>query len=209
MKNILSLALLIALYSCGGNSSTSKEDISAESSKLKPDSLTAHWARNFKEFRNAIYHNEPEKVKAFFKFPILNYNNEIWTQAFTEQELKSKNISLEPTVAFTEMDFDLSFKKLFPNEFITSLLKIKSDSLFRTGKFSTGTFEGDSTATYELIATIGDHVEGNKVLELNLHFLGADESAGDYEGAGEYSIIYRFLLGDDGRLLFKEIRLAG
>src|SRR5262245_57294544 len=109
MKKILALLLITGLYSCGSHSPNANDPAAVVpgSKSLNPDTLTARWIASFRMFRDAVYHHEPDKVKRFFKFPVMNDNNHIWSLVLTDSEKNKRNIGPDSIVPFTEKDFDV------------------------------------------------------------------------------------------------------
>jgi hypothetical protein len=156
MKIIFPLILTIGVCSCGNHSSENNQPQSQPDATLSPDSLKSIEIANFRVLRDAIYHGQAEIVKNYFKFPVLNDNNQIWSLALTEGKELAHDYQLEPLVPFTEKDFDRYFKKLFPKEFITSILKIKSEDLFRKDSSSTIVFDRDTAMSYQMIGSVDE-----------------------------------------------------
>lgn len=215
MKNLLILLLVAGIYSCGNKSSgnipqstaDSIIDRTADSTTHKQDTLNSSWINNFRDLRNAIYQDDVNKIKTYFRFPVLNTNNEIWSVALTDSTDIFTGVSADTITPFTEKDFARYYKKLFTKEFINAILTIKSDELFKKNRASTELFNSDSATIYSMSASVDkeDHT-----LNLNLSFNTAvtDEN-GNFLDPGEASIHYTFAIQNDGRLLFKEIRIAG
>ena len=177
----------------------------AVKSSTPNDSLT--WIDNFKVLRTAIYQNNLAVVKQYFSFPVLNSNNEIWQFILPEEALTKKKFAGDKIVPFYEKDLVLYFNKIFPKPLIKSMLKIKSDELYKKGYAETAEQYDDSTTTYRLYAT---YEKKTGLLSLNLAYnqIIKDEK-GTILDSGESNVIYYFTVQKNGRLLFKEIRLAG
>src|SRR5436190_17634094 len=112
------------------------------------ESDTLNWVTSFKEFRNAVYQNDRNKVKQFINFPIMNENNEIWYLVYGSDEKLISKIP-NPIKPFTEKDFDKYYEKIFESKFINTILKIKTDELYKSKYFETIEFKEDST-TYKM-----------------------------------------------------------
>jgi len=165
---------------------------------------TLRWIDNFKKFRNAVYQNDRVKVKQFIDFPILNENNEIWYLVYegNGKALKSLSDKIKP---FTEKDFDKYYEKLFPTKFITSILKVKSEELFKSGSFETQELKADST-TYKMYARFH---KATNLLELNLAWNTPIKNRDGTVDPGEGNISYEFVVVKNGQIKFKQVRLAG
>ena len=207
MRNLIFGLLIISIYSCRSGTKENTAQSPIVSLKRQADTLSHVWIDDFKEFRNAVYVGDINKAKTFFKFPILNVNDEIWFFGKEDSEKKSKKMNGDEIVPFTEKDFGTYFKKLFPKEFIKSILKVKTDSLFQKGNFSTEFIEKDSITEYQMIVS---YDKSDKTLELNL-FLNSSykDENGEAMDGGETNILYYFIVQNNGHLIFKEVRVAG
>jgi len=159
---------------------------------------------NFRNFRNALYQNNKIKIKQFIDFPILNDNNEIWYLVYEDVEKVPLLISgnIKP---FSEKDFDKYYTKVFSKMFITSILNIKSDVLFKSGYSETREFKEDNT-TYKMYAT---YDKAKSLLELNLAMNTIIKNSDGTIDPGESNIVYYFSISKNGEIKFKYIRLAG
>jgi hypothetical protein len=118
---------------------------------------TTKWIESFREFREAIYQNNMEKVKSFIDFPIMNENNEIWYLVYDDNEQQISKLA-DSTKPLTEKDFDNNFDKIFDSKFINAILKIKTNELYKNKNFETTEFKEDST-TYKMFANFDDKPE--------------------------------------------------
>lgn len=163
------------------------------------------WIAAFKEFREAVFRKDKVKVKEFFRFPVMNEANEIWFIAYADE----KKISALPSKIkpFTEKDFDKYYDKLISKSFITALLKIKSDVLFKKGETETIELKEGKKTTYKMYASVD---KATKILSLNLAFntMIKDEN-GEIQDGGESNIIYQFKVISNSKIIFKQIRIAG
>jgi len=207
MKKLTLAILIVSLFSCTEkvdkkNSKVSDEDSSLINKPALGSNDKQGWIENFKEFRDAIYHHDGSKAKKFCNFPILNENNEIWYLIHGDSVFSSDRI-----IPFTERDFDNYFDKLFPPRFINSILKIKSDSLYKNGEYRTKDFKEGKTTSYGMHASF-DKNKSTLTLNLWSNSIMKDEN-GEVLDGGEFSIVYQFSIGKDGKLIFNQIRLAG
>ncbi len=165
-----------------------------------PQSDTTGWINSFREFRHAVYTNDRAKAKQFIDFPIMNDNNEIWYLAYNYDD---KLISKLPTniKPFTEKDFDKYYSKIFTKRFINTILKIKSNQLYNTGKAESIRFK-DRSETYKMYVTFDKE---DKTLTLNL----ASETAIKTEDGGQFNVIYQFDVINNHEIKFRRVRLAG
>jgi hypothetical protein len=175
------------------------------SAQVTTQADTTSWVESFREFRNAVYQNDRKKVKEFINFPIMNTNNEIW---YLVSENNGQMISKIPNKIkpFTEKDFDKDFDKIFESKFINTILKIKTDELYKNKYFETIEFK-EADTTYKMYAQFDNE---RKILSLNLelNILIKDED-GKTEDVGESSVIYEFKVISSGHIKFIQIRLAG
>ena len=166
---------------------------------------TAYWAENFRQFRDAIFQKDKGKAKAFFDFPIVDSSNEIWYLVYNQDD-KSIEKLRDIVKPFTESDFHKYFGKLFSVDFVKSILKLKTDELFKKGSYQTPEIKVGST-TYVLYATFDKSTGG---LELNFASdTELEDGKGELLDAGEFNIIYFFVITRKGHVKFKQIRLAG
>ena len=168
---------------------------------------TLLWIADFKMLRTAIYQHDIRAVKKHFNFPVLNPNNEIWYLVLQDAELSKPKFSGAKIVPFNEKDLALHFNKIFTRPFIKSILKIKTNELFKNGYAETPVQSDDSTTSYRMYAT---YEKKSGLLTLNLAYNQiTKDDEGNISDGGESNVIYFFLVQKNGRLLFKEIRLAG
>lgn len=166
---------------------------------------TSYWVENFRQFRDAIYQRNKIKAKIFCDFPILNENNELWKLVY----LGKNNINIPNNVKpFTEIDFDSFFDKIFTKRFINCILKIKTDELYKNGKFTTIYFNDSLTSTTYYIDAVYDKSENKIELNLLSNTDYKDENGEKLDG-GEFSIVYFLSIEKNGHIKFKKVRLAG
>ena len=168
---------------------------------------TATWINDFRLFRTAVYRHDTLSIKNYFRFPVLNTNNEIWYLVLSEKDMAGKKFTGKKPVPFLEKDLRKHFDKVFPASFIKSLLKVKTEVLYKKGYFETAELHEDSTTSCRIYVT---YEKKNGTLTLNLAYnsIIKDEEGNILDG-GESNVIYYFRVQKNGRLLFKEIRLAG
>lgn len=212
MKFIPLLLLTAIICSCGNNASDKTAATNSKDSLPgKKDSTTAYlnplWINDFREFRDAVYRDDIKKVKSYFKFPVLNRHNNLWTMISMNSKDAVKGANNVEVVPFTETDFDKYYKYFFSKEFKTSILKVKSDQLLKEDYVHTDSFETDSTHRYFMDASL-DKEDNTLSLSVQYREDILDEN-GEFLDPGEFSTIYIFTIQPDGSLLFKEIMLAG
>jgi len=202
MSLIRPMFLFFSLLFCIAASAQTQQDIPDTPFTQKD---TAYWVYNFRQFRDAVYQNNKEKARAFVDLPITDESNHIWHLAYA---LSSPAIVALGSKAkpFTEADFYKYFNKIFEKDFIKCLLKIKTEELYKTGEYTTPTFE-DSLASksYGMIATW--HKPDNTLM---LNMLSKTIfKEGEEEWVGEFAVIYIFEITKKGHIKFKSIALAG
>jgi hypothetical protein len=169
------------------------------------DTLT--WIDHFKILRTAIYQHNTAAVKRYFRFPVLNPNNEIWYLVLSESQVSKKKITGNRLVPFNEKDMVQHFNKIFPAAFIKGILKVKTDVLYKKGYFETEEQADDSATKYRMYVT---YEKKSGLLFFNLacktKIKDGEGSITDY---AESNVIYYFQVLKNSRLVFKEIRLAG
>lgn len=173
---------------------------------VKTDITTdnTNWINSFKAFRTAVYSGDKQKVKSFFSFPISSEDNSIWYLVYGGGK-KSETISTDKPTPFTEKDFDTYYKKLFPKEFVKSIIKIKTPELAKKKETESIRFKEDNL-TYYMIASMED----KKTLVLNLAHTYSEKIKGsnEYE-VSEYNFIYYFTILPNQTLQFKKVMMAG
>lgn len=167
------------------------------------DSVAKLWLEDFRAFRNAVYRKDTAAVKKFFKFPL---QGDTWFLVLSEKELQSKSTD-EKFGAFSAGDFDKYYSKIFSAHFIASLLKVKSEELYRKGRYETPELRENSTSTYKMSVSF-DKEERRLSLNLNFSVVEKDEQ-GEILDGGESTVIYTFRVLRNGHLQFDKIMMAG
>lgn len=210
MNKIIFILSSIILFSCAEKNKHTEKPIAEKKDTLveqQPTKVidTVTWINDLREFRNALYQNDKNKVKQFIQFPLINDNNEIWYLIYGDDEKTMDKIA-GANKSFTESDFDKHFNKLFPRIFITVFLKIKTEELYTKGEAETVEIKEGNT-TYKLYATVDN---ATKILSLNLasNTIIKDNN-GEVQDGGEFSVIYQFDILDKKQTRFKGVRLAG
>ena len=209
--NLLTFLVLIFIYSCEGNSSKIENNNSVKIEKnnenivfeCNSDTVKA----NFKEFRDALYSRNLNKLKSFFEFPVITESNGLWYKAYMNVE--NIPINLENATPFNEKDFDKNFDKILDNNFIKDLIKVKTDSLFSQGKYETPKKYDKNTFYY--MEVVFD--KKSKVLIINQVTGGTiaveDGEGGMIEEENEGLLSFQFRINDKNKLIFKDIVMAG
>jgi hypothetical protein len=207
-SNFYLIIICFILFSCqaknSDNGKNKKDSIESLTVKTKLDEKdTIGWIKDFGTLRTALYEKNKKGLKSFFNFPINNGNNEIWYLIYEGNESKLKTIT-EEAKSLTEAEFDKNFDKIFPQEFVNSILKIKTDVLLKKHSYETIMFKNEQKS-YKTYASY--HKQEN-ILQLNFYSeTQIDLGEGEMDKA-EFSIVYYFDIRD-GHLIFKKILLAG
>ncbi len=213
MKIVTILFLSPFLIACNENAPKhieEKKPTVATSSEIVKDTTTAPavdsstWINSFKDFRTAVYEKNIAQVKSFIKFPIMNEGNEIWYLTYNDNDKEQKGLT-DQIKPFTEKHFDDRYQKIFPKTFVNSILKIKTDSLFRNGEFETVELLSDGL-NYKTIATVDK--EKNQLV-LNMAYYSPINTIKKDEEGVEYNVIYSFDILPNHQIRFKQIRMAG
>jgi hypothetical protein len=167
---------------------------------------STNWIDNFRQFRDAVYQADKFKVKSFIDFPMINSDNNIWYLVYMDNEKLEKTLT-NKTKPFTEQDFEKYFTKVFSKRFINCILKIKTDELYKTGKYQTVEFNPDSATSYLMYATF-DKTGNTLTLNLSSNTIRKDSNGETLDG-GEFSINYYFRITKSGQIKFVLLRLAG
>ena len=196
---IITVVLFLACNNRATESQNKKDTLPADETPGTKNGLpskdTVSWIEDFKDFRDAVYQKQKQKVKTYFSFPVQQEQNEIWY--LVEEE----NTTGKTT--FSEKDFDLHFEKIFPPAFVKTVLKIKSADLYSKGEAESPEVKEGDTQSYQMFATF-DSTEN--ILSLNLAFKIYYQDAEEW---GEHNAIYRFLVLPGGRLRFQRVNMAG
>ncbi len=169
---------------------------------LMQDTLT--WIDNFRDFRDAVYHNNKVKLKEFFDFPIITETNDIWYFVHGNNE-KALELLTGKAKPFTEKDLDKYYDKIFSKAFISSILKIKSEALLKSGSTETPEFKTGNTI-YKMYATF-EKADG--LLRLNLALTTPVKNDDGTIDSVESNTIYDFSVSARGEVKFKQLRIAG
>ena len=197
--------MIIAAVTNSNSGVTNKTHAAIAGEKII-QSGSSTWIEQFREFRDAVYKHDKGKVRTFVDFPIMNDNNEIWYLVYGGDE-KAINMLSKKIKPFTEKDFDLYFDKLFSNDFINAILKIKTAELYTNGETETIKFHKGKATTYQIDATF-DKPDNTLSLNLSSKTIIKDKD-GETEDGGESSTIYMFKISPQGKLKFIQVRLAG
>lgn len=204
MKKLSILFLSILIISCKEQSkpetqqaSVIQDTIAKNEVSQAPQSSCSSWVESFREFRNAVYTNDRTKASKFVKFPILG--SEIWFLVYQGEAPDTNG-------PFTELDFDKKFDKVFSKRFVSAILKIKSEDLYKDGEARTIEFKEGEDVTYSMM---GAYDKTDCILRLSLlsNTVHRDDE-GNVQDGGEFSIMYEFSVRD-GEIKLVNIGLAG
>ncbi len=203
MRVLLFTLVLVTVISCKDGS---KQEI-AETTVKTTDSpaVNDEWIADFKKFRDAVYKNDKAAIKSFIDFPLMNENNEIRDLAYLNEEITPETQDENQIKPFTEIEFDKRYSNIFPRHFIKSILKVKTDSLLKYGKYETIDLNEQDTLIYKIYTD----VDSGKILRLHLWTNRPIKLENGEFDAAEFSIIYEFDIINSKHLKFSRVRLAG
>lgn len=161
------------------------------------------WLDDFKNFRTAVYKGDTEKMKTYFNFPVNADTTQIW-EAVYEQADESKRPPNSPGT-FTEADFDKHYKEVFNTAFLKSLLKVKSEELFKKGAYTTPAIK-EKGGSFSMAA---NYDKATATLQLSVMYSGGTDENGEEIGEGESATIYFFKVENHKYLKFDKILFAG
>lgn len=185
------------------NNSVEEDSQSTDSRYVK----VINWMDDFRNFRMAIYNNDVPKLETYFNFPFDDKGKTILVLCnLTDEDWAERKKQFNNPDLFYKADLAKYYKNIFPENFTTLLLKVKSDQLFSKQHLQTKIIE-DNNGAYQLFA---DYSEVENTLTLNFAIRNnfKDEN-GDYVSEGEHNIIYLFKIVNDKRLILVRVDLAG
>lgn len=208
MKASLLILFVIVFFSCKNeqeeNPIQERELVEATTESQTVAKTT--WIKSLREFRDALYQDDLEKIKTFIDFPLNEELNFIWFICQDPGEEEYPDLS----IPFTEDDFDKSYKNVFSKQFIKSLLKVKTQELYEKGTFETIELQ-EFPLKYKIYA---DFYKKTKRLSLALYteelmYEMQSEVEVPKDQYIESSIIYEFEVNENNEIKFKRIQLAG
>lgn len=194
MRSILFLITLLA--SCQFNKSKEEktEGFSEKAINQSHNIKDSQWIVAYRTLREDIYQKRPEK---FIEFPFINES--IWyliESTGKENKYNKSSISIQ--------EFNKHYGEIFDKEFISLLLKVKSNDLYKSTEFTTFKHCGD-TISYSLNAS---YDVNEKKISISMHYMQKFPlKDGEFEGGESTEGFVFYLVGD--RFYLKEIVLAG
>lgn len=161
------------------------------------------WIDDFKNFRTAVYQKDVQKLKSYFNFPVPADTTQVWV-AIYDKEDESKRPKEFPGT-FNERDLEKKYDKLFDSVFVKSLLKVKSERLYKTGEYTTPEIK-DGGQSYHMLA---NYNKATSTLQLSVLYAGGTDENGEEVSEGEYAVIYFFKVENNKNLKFDKILFAG
>jgi hypothetical protein len=163
----------------------------ADSNTVKPTAantptVSATWIDDFRAMRDAVYQKKTDVVSNYFNFPITNGSELLFLIAG----------STKTASAFTKEDFVKNFNKIFDEDFVAALLKIKTEELYNKGTFTTEDITRNNTM-FNMKASFNKQT--NKLI-LNYYIETKNE--------GESSIMYEFDVKDN-KIKYNKVDMAG
>jgi hypothetical protein len=200
LRNIIVFTSL--LISCQSRIETSNELVT-DTTGTSAEVFSTSCIRKFEQFREAVSKKDNVKLKSYFNFPLDTEGEEIWYVVLDSAEYENKDGNFARL--FTENDFDIYHQKLFPDYFITGLMKLNTKEIFTAGESETKRYE-QKNIRYKMSASLDT---SENLLTLNLAseadvFTGKDEIH-----KMESNLIYYFHLSKDCRLKFIRMLIAG
>jgi hypothetical protein len=209
MTTVLFTLLILASCSINNVNAKKKSPNSVEAVQSNPTQFqdTRKWIDNFKHFRDAVYQANKAEAKKYIDIKSLNGSNGIWELIYSDKEKDFEKLPVNKIKPFTEQDYEKYFDKIFTKRFISCIQKIKTEELFKTGRYQTTEFKEGKATTYLLYAT---YDKANNSLELNLASNTVrKDGKGEIMDGGEFSIMYIFSLTNNGQIQLTSIGLAG
>jgi len=161
---------------------------------------TLSWIDDFKNFRMALYNKDLPKLKTYFTFPLNTESTAILTAVAAGN---GKDIELADPALLSEKEFAAYYPEIFTEDFLQSVLKIKSEKLYKDGSATTEVFKGANRDHYMSL----NHVTQGEELYFSLGYY--DHATADVEEISEYNVIYVFKIIDGKYLRFDQILEAG
>lgn len=165
------------------------------------------WIDDFKNLRTVLYQRNAQKLKAYISFPFRDVGSTVFHLCkLSEDDWNKRKIRYKDADLFYEEDLDKYHKRIFGQDFISALMKVKSDRLFKNQQTETQLFEYGNHY-YKLYANYNTQ---EKTLVLNLlsgnNFV---DDEGNHVSEGEHNIIYTFEVINDKKLMLARVDLAG
>lgn len=191
MKNLFLILSFFLVFSCEKKENTIVEKEQINKIEEPKVSLTKSeiTIERFKEFRQAVYQNDLNKIKTFIDFPFKSKDAGDLIDENFENEIVS------------EENFDKFHSKIFDEMFIKSILKIKTLELLEKDETTTQDLK-IGNETFRMTASF----EKPDALVLNI---ASETFVKDLDWKPEHSRSYIFEIGDNGKLKLVQIYLAG
>jgi hypothetical protein len=200
------IAATALLHACNNESTGTKQTVKSvtATAAAKPRyEPVVTWLNDFRNFRTAVYQNDIDKQKTYFSFPLNADTTQIWEAVYELVDDRKRPATLPAT--FTEADFVKHQHTIFTQAFIKSLLKVKSDELFKKGEYTTPEIKDDKES-YSMVA---NYDKAAATLQLTVTYLGGTDEEGNYVSEGEHATIYFFKIEDNKYLKFDKVLFAG
>lgn len=200
LRNIIVFtSLLISCHSRIEN----RNELVTDSTSISTETSSALCISKFEQFREAVSNKDIVKLKSYFDFPMDTEGEEIWYVVLDSAEYQNRDGNFP--MLFTENDFDIYHQKLFPDYFITGLMKLNANEIFTTGESETKRYE-QKHIQYKMSASLDT---SENLLTLNLAseadiYIGKEEIQ-----KMESNLIYYFQFSEDCRLKFIRMLIAG
>jgi len=219
MRKLLILPLACFLFACTSSDQQKKQAANADSlteAVTKTTNTEANmdakdidastWIYDFKNFRQAVYTKDKAKVKTYFDFPV---GGEDWGSlvTFSDKEVQKREKALKHPELFYEADFDQYFDRIFDEDFISCIMKIKTAVLYKSNHAESPEIITDG----QIIKLIVDHDTTDfNAIQLNMSYANnAVDENGEAVSEGEHNVIYIFEIIDHRKIKFKKKVFAG
>jgi len=209
-KYLLSFAFIIVLFlnACVHDKPKSEQVGQTPQAQLgavaKPQYTEVNtWLDDFDNFKTAIDHEDVEKIKTYFNFPVAAETTQIWVAVYDNVDEDKRPQNFPDT--FTEADLEKQHDKLFNSAFVKSLLKINSAHLYKTGEYTTPEIKEGGQSFHMLVQLD----KASATLQLSVLYAGGTDENGEEISEGESATIYFFKVIDNKTLKFDKILFAG
>lgn len=161
------------------------------------------WLDDFKNFRTAVYQKDLVKMKSYFNFSAPADTTQIWEAVYDNMD-ESKRPRKFPNT-FTEADLEKYHQDIFTDDFTKSLLKVKSEILYRKGEYTTPNPKKND-CNCQMFA---QYNKATATLQLSVGYSGGVDENGEEVSEGEHATIYFFKIEHGKFLRFDKVLFAG
>jgi hypothetical protein len=204
----LIIAATVTLGACNQDQAKLKKHETKSNAEESPTAKSTYgevktWLDDFKNFRMAVYQNDLVKMKSYFNFPVPADTTQIWEAVYDSTD-ESKRPQTFPNT-FTEADLEKYHRSIFTDDFIKSLLKVKSEELYNKGEYTTPNIK-EHDRKYQMLA---QYDKATSTLQISVMYPGGVDENGEEVSEGEHATIYFFKIENGKYLQFEKILFAG